>query len=263
MQIDAAQRIVRFEEKPREPALLDQLRIDPDTQRTLGIELSGESFLASMGIYLFNREVLIRALDNDLTDFGKHIIPRLIGECRVYAFAFQGYWEDVGTIRSFFEANLELTAELPRFNLFDMTAPIYSRPRFLPPSKINGAALDHTVVAEGCILNHCKISQSVVGLRYLVDAGSHITRTVILGADYYESAESIAAHAAAGQPRIGIGRHTRIDSAIIEKNARIGDNCVITPHGKPASVDNPPLYYIRDGIVIIPKNAVVPHGTII
>lgn len=263
MQIDAAQRIVRFEEKPREPALLDQLRIDPATQPTLGIELTGESFLASMGIYLFNREVLTRALDNDLTDFGKHIIPRLIHERRVYSFIFQGYWEDVGTIRSFFEANLELTSELPRFNLFDMTAPIYSRPRFLPPSKINGASLDHTVVSDGCILNHCKISQSVVGLRYLVDAGSHITRTVILGADFYESAESIAAHAAAGQPRIGIGRNTRIDSAIIEKNARIGDNCVITPHGKPASVDHPPLYYIRDGIVIIPKNAVVPHGTII
>jgi glucose-1-phosphate adenylyltransferase len=263
MQIDADQRIVRFEEKPKEPALLDQLRVDPATQQALGLAAPGEKFLASMGIYLFNRDVLIQALDNDLTDFGKHIIPRLIRERRVFSFVFQGYWEDVGTIRSFFEANLELTAELPRFNFFDMTAPIYSRARFLPPSKINGASLDHTIIAEGCILNHCKISQTVVGLRYLVDAGSHITRTVILGADYYETAESIAAHAAAGQPRIGIGRNTRIDSAIIEKNARIGDNCVITPHGKPASVDHPPLYYIRDGIVIIPKNAIVPHGTVI
>ena len=263
MQIDADQRIVRFEEKPKEPALLDQLRVDPATQQALGLAAPGEKFLASMGIYLFNRDVLIQALDNDLTDFGKHIIPRLIRERRVFSFIFQGYWEDVGTIRSFFEANLELTAELPRFNFFDMTAPIYSRPRFLPPSKINGASLDHTIIAEGCILNHCKISQTVVGLRYLVDAGSHITRTVILGADYYETAESIAAHAAAGQPRIGIGRNTRIDSAIIEKNARIGDNCVITPHGKPVSVDHPPLYYIRDGIVIIPKNAIVPHGTVI
>lgn len=263
MQIDADLRIVRFEEKPKEPALLDQLRVDPATQQALELASTGEKFLASMGIYLFNRDVLIQALDNDLTDFGKHIIPRLIRERRVFSYVFQGYWEDVGTIRSFFEANLELTSELPRFNLFDMTAPIYSRPRFLPPSKINGASLDHTIIAEGCILNHCKISQTVVGLRYLVDTGSHITRTVILGADYYETAESIATHAAAGQPRIGIGRNTRIDSAIIEKNARIGDNCVITPHGKPASVDHPPLYYIRDGIVIIPKNALVPHGTVI
>ncbi len=262
MQIDAGQRIVRFEEKPREPALLDQLPVDPATRERLGLPATEEAYLASMGIYLFNRDVLYRALEGQETDFGKHIIPRLIHECRVFSYSFQGYWEDVGTIRSYFDANLDLTSELPRFNLFDMTAPIYSRPRFLPPSKINGASLDHTVVSEGCILNHCKISQSIVGLRYLVDAGSHVTRTVILGADYYESAESIAAHAAAGQPRIGIGRNTRIDMAIIEKNARIGDNCVITPHNKPASVDHP-LYFIRDGIVIIPKNAVIPHGTVI
>ncbi len=262
MQINRERRIVRFEEKPSEPALLDQLRVDPDTQETLGLSSRAESFLASMGIYLFNRDLLVRALDNDLTDFGKHIIPRLIRECRVYSYVFEGYWEDIGTIRSFFEANLELTSELPRFNFFDMSAPIYTRPRFLPPSKINGAALDHTVVSDGCILNHCTISQSIVGLRYLVEAGSHITRTVIMGADYYESAESIAAHAAAGRPRIGIGHNTRIDTAIVDKNARIGDNCVITPQGKPSKVDHP-LYYIRDGIVIIPKNAVIPHGTVI
>lgn len=262
MQIDAQQRIVRFEEKPKEPAVQDQLRVDPATHAALGITGLDEAFLASMGIYLFNRDLLHRALDNDLTDFGKHVIPRLIRECRVYSHIFQGYWEDVGTIRSFFEANLELTSELPRFNFFDMTAPIYTRPRFLPPSKINGASLDHAVVSDGCILNHCKISQSIVGLRYLVDAGSHITRTVMLGADYYETAESIAARAAAGQPRIGIGRNTRIDTAVVDKNARIGDNCVITPHGKPPTLDHP-LYFIRDGIVVIPKNAIIPHGTII
>jgi glucose-1-phosphate adenylyltransferase len=262
MQIDAQQRILRFEEKPKEPAVQDQLRVDPATHAALGITGLDEAFLASMGIYLFNRDLLHRALDNDLTDFGKHVIPRLIRDCRVYSHIFQGYWEDVGTIRSFFEANLELTSELPRFNFFDMTAPIYTRPRFLPPSKINGASLDHAVVSDGCILNHCKISQSIVGLRYMVDAGSHITRTVMLGADYYESAESIAAHAAAGQPRIGIGRNTRIDTAVVDKNARIGDNCVITPHGKPQTLDHP-LYFIRDGIVVIPKNAVIPHGTII
>jgi len=262
MQIDAQQRIVRFEEKPKEPSVQDQLRVDPATHAALGITGLDEAFLASMGIYLFNRDLLHRALDNDLTDFGKHVIPRLIRECRVYSHIFQGYWEDVGTIRSFFEANLELASELPRFNFFDMTAPIYTRPRFLPPSKINGASLDHAVVSDGCILNHCKITQSIVGLRYMVDAGSHITRTVMLGADYYETAESIAAHAAAGQPRIGIGRNTRIDTAVVDKNARIGDNCVITPHGKPQTLDHP-LYFIRDGIVVIPKNGVIPHGTII
>ena len=143
-----------------------------------------------------------------------------------------------------------------------MAAPIYTRPRFLPASKINGASLDHTIVSDGCILNHCKISQSIVGQRFLVDAGSHITRTVIMGADYYESLESIRRSAETGAPRIGIGKNTRIDTAIVDKNARIGDNCVITPHGKPESVDHA-LYYVRDGIVIIPKNAVIPNGTFI
>jgi glucose-1-phosphate adenylyltransferase len=143
-----------------------------------------------------------------------------------------------------------------------MRAPIYTRPRFLPASKINGASIDHAVVSEGCILSHCHIAQSVVGVRSLVDIGSRITRSVILGADYYEPQESLAQNAAGGRPRLGIGKHTRIDRAIIDKNARIGDHCVITPDGKPDTADHP-LYYMRDGIVIIPKGAIIPHGTAI
>jgi len=262
LQINAERRIVRFVEKPKEPAVLDQLRLDADTVAALQIPPGTDWFLASMGIYLFNRELLHRLIENTYTDFGKHIIPHAIEVHRVYSHVFQGYWEDIGTIRSFFEANLDLASELPRFNFFDMAAPIYTRPRFLPASKINGASLDHTVVSDGSILNHCKISQTIVGQRYLVDAGSHITRTVIMGADYYESRESIEENARSGRPRIGIGRNTRIDTAIVDKNARIGDNCVITPHGKPDSVDHD-LYFIRDGIVIIPKNAIIPNGTFI
>lgn len=262
MQINADRRIVRFVEKPKEPSLLDQLSLDRAAYGSLGIAGDQELFLASMGIYVFNRALLPKLLDNDYTDFGKHIIPAAIDTQRVFSYVFQGYWEDIGTIRSFFEANLDLASELPRFNFFDMAAPIYTRPRFLPASKINGASLDHTIVSDGCILNHCKISQSIVGQRFLVDAGSHITRTVIMGADYYESLESIQQSAATGVPRIGIGKNTRIDTAIVDKNARIGDNCVITPHGKPASVDHA-LYYVRDGIVIIPKDAVIPSGTFI
>ncbi len=262
LHINADRRIVRFVEKPKEPAVLDQLHVDRNTYDALGLQGAQEYFLASMGIYVFNRTLLTKLLDNDYTDFGKHIIPSAIETHRVYSYVFQGYWEDIGTIRSFFEANLDLASELPRFNFFDMAAPIYTRPRFLPASKINGASLDHTIVSDGCILNHCKISQSLVGQRFLVDAGSHITRTVIMGADYYESIESIQRSAESGSPRIGIGKNTRIDTAIVDKNARIGDNCVITPHGKPESVDHP-LYYVRDGIVIIPKNAVIPSGTFI
>ena len=262
MQINAERRIVRFVEKPKEPAVLDQLRLDADAAAALQIAGGTEWFLASMGIYIFNRELLNRLIENHYTDFGKHIIPHAIETHRVFSHVFQGYWEDIGTIRSFFEANLDLASELPRFNFFDMSAPIYTRPRFLPASKINGASLDHTVISDGSILNHCKISQSIVGQRYLVDAGSHITRTVIMGADYYESRESIEECAKQGRPRIGIGRNTRIDTAIVDKNARIGDNCVITPHGKPDSLDHD-LYFVRDGIVVIPKNAIIPSGTFI
>lgn len=262
LQLDPEGRIVRFVEKPKEPQVLDSLRLDRSLYGQLGIQDEQELLLASMGIYLFNREVLFRLLDNDLTDFGKHIIPQTLQTHRVFSYVFQGYWEDIGTIRSFFEANLDLTAELPRFNFFDMRAPIYTRPRFLPASKINGAAIEHGIISDGCIINRCSISESIVGLRCLVDEGSHITRSIIMGADYFESLESIQQNAAENRPRIGIGRGTRIDHAIVDKNARIGDNCVITPAGKPATVDHP-LYFIRDGIIIIPKDAVIPHGTVI
>jgi glucose-1-phosphate adenylyltransferase len=262
MQIDAEGRIVRFVEKPQEPALLDTLRLDPASAVQVGMRKDQEAFLASMGIYLFNRDVLFRLLDNTLADFGKHIIPEAIPTQRVYSHVFQGYWEDIGTIRSFFDANLDLTAELPRFNFFDMTAPIYTRPRFLPASKINGASIDHAIISDGCIISHCHVSNSVIGVRSVVDIGSHITRTVVMGADYYEPRAMADDDAGASRPPLGIGRYTRIDRAIIDKNARIGDNCVITPHGKPESVDHP-LYYVRDGIVIIPKDTVVPHGTVI
>jgi len=262
LQIGPDRRIVRFVEKPTDPAVLDELRLDPAWYERLGIRGQSEFLLASMGIYVFNRDVLPALLDNQLVDFGKHIIPMAIESRRVYAFIFQGYWEDIGTIRAFFEANLDLTNELPRFNFFDMNAPIFSRPRFLPGSKINSAHVDHAIVSDGCIINHARITHSIIGLRSLVGEGSELRRVVALGCDYYESAESIREHEQAGIPRIGIGRNTRIENAIIDKNARIGDNVVISPVGKPENLDHE-LYYIRDGIVVIPKNGVIPHGTVI
>ena len=262
LQITEDRRIHRFVEKPKDPAVQDSLRLEPEWYPRLGIEGQSEFLLASMGIYVFNRDVLQRLLDNTLVDFGKHVIPNAISTNRLYAFVYQGYWEDVGTIRSFFEANLDVAAELPRFNFFDMTAPVFSRPRFLPGSKINGAHVDHAVVADGCILNHSRISHSVLGLRSVVGEGSELRRVVSLGCDYFESAESIRENETAGLPRIGIGRNTHIENTIIDKNARIGDNVVITPAGKPENVDHE-LYYIRDGVVVIPKGGVIPHGTVI
>jgi glucose-1-phosphate adenylyltransferase len=262
MQIEADRRIVRFVEKPKEPAVLDSLRLPPDWYAKLGIKGEGELFLASMGIYVFNRDIILQMLDNTLADFGKHVIPSAIQKLRVCSFVFQGYWEDIGTIRAFFEANLDVTNELPRFNFFDMVAPIFSHPRFLPGSKINGAQIDHAVISDGCILNRAVITHTIVGLRNVVGVGTVLNRVILLGCDYYESLDSIVEHEKAGKPRIGIGSNCRIENTIVDKNARIGNNVVISPAGKPEKVDHP-NYYIRDGIVIIPKNGVIPHGMVI
>jgi glucose-1-phosphate adenylyltransferase len=260
MEMNPERRITRFVEKPKDPAVLDSLKVDRDSYDKLGIEGDEDFYLASMGIYLFNREVLVKLLDNNLADFGKHIIPDAIAKQRVFSYVFQGYWEDIGTISSFFEANLDVTAELPRFNFFDMSAPIFSRPRFLPGSKINGAQIDHALICDGCILNHAQISHSVIGIRSLVGAGSKLHRVVCMGSDYYESHASITENDLVGKPRIGIGQNTHIENAIIDKNARIGDDVTISPAGKPAEMDHP-LYCIRDGIVVIPKGGSIPHGT--
>jgi glucose-1-phosphate adenylyltransferase len=262
MHIDEERRITRFVEKPKDPAVLDSLRLERDWYPKLDIKGNDELFLASMGIYVFNRAVVKQLLDNDLTDFGKHIIPGAIKTHKVCSYVYQGYWEDIGTIRSFFEANLDVASELPRFNFFDMSAPIFSRPRFLPGSKINGAQIDHAIISDGCIINRATISHSIVGLRSLVGSGSQLNRVVMLGSDYYESLESIQECDRRGQPRVGIGSNTRIENAIIDKNARIGDNVTISPAGKPENVDHP-LYFIRDGVVVIPKSGVIPHGTVI
>jgi len=262
MQIDESNQITRFVEKPKEEALLQSLQNPKEMQANLGIKGGGESYLASMGIYVFNRKVIAELLDNPLSDFGKHIIPHAITTRRVFSYVYQGYWEDIGTIRSFFEANLDLVSELPRFNFFDMSAPIFSRPRYLPGSKINGAQIDHAVISDGCIINRANINTSIVGLRTIVGSGTQLNRTIVLGSDYYESQESVEANEREGKPRIGIGENCRIENAIIDKNARIGNNVVISPAGKQDNTDHE-RYYIRDGIIVIPKDAVIPHGTVI
>ncbi|HEY5911688.1 MAG TPA: glucose-1-phosphate adenylyltransferase [Verrucomicrobiae bacterium] len=268
MQTDADRRITRFVEKPVDRAVQDSLRLDPAWYRALGIEGGGEFFLASMGIYLFSREIIFPrsghggVLDNELADFGKHIIPQSIKDRQVFSYVYQGYWEDIGTIRAFFEANLDVTRELPRFNFFDMLAPIFSRPRFLPGSKVNGAAIDHAVISDGCIINRAAIKDSIVGLRCVVGEGTVLNRAILLGSDYYETRASIEEHEALGLPRIGIGTNCRIENTIVDKNARIGNNVIISPAGKPEKLDHP-NYYIRDGIVIIPKNGILPHNTVI
>ena len=206
-----------------------------------------------MGIYVFNRKVLIECLENDLVDFGKHVIPQSIKDRHVSAFIFKGYWEDIGTIRAFYEANLDLTDIVPEYSFFEPESPIYTHPRFLPGSKINGATLRQAIISDGCIISDAHLERCVVGIRSIIQSGATIRNSIVMGADYFEHDR----RGDSAEPPIGIGRNCVIDRAIIDKNARIADGVVITPEGKPPNFDGD-NYFIRDGIVVVPKNAVIP-----
>jgi len=255
MQSGVDRRIVRFVEKPADDAVLYEMKISPELLRAIGSSEDEELFQASMGIYVFNREILVKCLENNLVDFGKHIIPHSIKDRHVSAFIFKGYWEDIGTIRAFYEANLDLTDLVPEYSFFDSEAAIYTHPRFLPGSKINGAALRQAIISDGCIISDAHLERCVVGIRSIIQSGATIRNSIVMGADYFEQDR----HADSGRPLIGIGRNCVIDRAIIDKNARIADGVVITPEGKPANFDAD-NYFIRDGIVIVPKNATIPAG---
>jgi glucose-1-phosphate adenylyltransferase len=259
MQVANDRRITRFVEKPREPAVLDSLGVD---WNALGSSLTGvspDALLASMGIYVFNREILAEALAGPEADFGKHIIPSLIGTKRVFAYLYQGYWEDVGTIRSFYEANLDLCEPLPKFNFYDATAPIFTHARYLPGTKIIKSMIERSLIADGCVINDAVIEHSLIGARSRVQSGAVIRDSLIMGQDYYDTPDR---DQPPGAPPMGIGHGTTIERAIVDKNARIGDGVRISPDGKVGEVDGP-NFHVRDGIVIIPKNAIVPSGTVI
>ncbi|HSJ04932.1 MAG: glucose-1-phosphate adenylyltransferase [Verrucomicrobium sp.] len=257
MQTDADGRIRNFVEKPKDPAILQSLAMPAETVRELKLDENTSHFEASMGIYVFNRAALISALDNDFVDFGKHIIPEAIKNSKVLSYPFQGYWEDIGTIRSFFEANLDLCSVVPQYDFFDSQAPIYTHARFLPATKINGGSIHRALLSDGCILSEARIENSILGVRTVVEAESSIKDCIIMGADYYSGAVNCPVN----RPATGIGRRCKIERAIIDKNVHVGDGAVITPKDKPENFDHPEgLYYIRDGIVVIPKDAIIPAG---
>ena len=255
MQCGIDRRISCFVEKPKDAIMLQELRMSRELLRAVGVQEDDEFFQASMGIYVFNRDVLVKCLENDLVDFGKHVIPQSIKERHVSAFIFQGYWEDIGTVRAFYEANLDLTDLVPEYSFFDTEAPIYTHPRFLPGSKVNGATLRQAIISDGCIISDAHIERSVIGIRSIIQSGATIRKSVVMGADYFEQDRP----GAADVPPMGIGKNCVIDRAIIDKNARIADGVVITPEGKPANLDAE-NYFIREGIVIVSKNAVIPSG---
>ena len=249
-------RINEFVEKPQEAEVLERMRMPAEAAAHLGLDPAAPHYQASMGIYLFNREVLVKMLDNDFNDFGKHVIPAAINEHRVFSHDFQGYWEDIGTIRSFFEANLDLCRLVPQYDFFDSLAPIYTHARFLPATKINGGTIREALISDGCIFTDAHIETAVVGVRSIVEAGTTIRETFIMGADYYAGAPNADPSA----PPPGIGRNCRIERAIVDKNVHIGDNVVITPEGKPPHYDGEG-FHIRDGVVVIPKGTAIPSGT--
>jgi glucose-1-phosphate adenylyltransferase len=217
--------------------------------------------LASMGIYVFNRAVLDAALDNAMTDFGKEVIPSLLGQKKLFAHIFEGYWEDIGTVRAFFEANLALAQPLPPFNFFEPSAPIYTHPRFLPASKLNRCQIDHVVIGDGSILTDSSLKHCVLGVRSFIGEGSAVEDTIVMGSDFYETDAQVIANRERGRPNLGIGRHCRISGAIIDKNTRIGDGCELSPHGKADGSYADGRVIIRDGVLVVPKNAVLPSGT--
>ena len=265
LKTDESGRIVEFKEKPKGDDLLS-MKVDTTQLGLDANEAERRPYLASMGIYVFKYDKLEQLLAEDPTgvDFGKHIIPAAIKSRHVQAFMFDGYWEDIGTIGAFYRANLDLTSKIPKFNLFDAEAPVFTRARYLPPSKIEETEINDSIIGDGCIVNGAKIMNSVVGLRSRIWKGVHIESSFLMGADYYQTLEEMRGDLGRGVPRVGIGEGTVIKRAIIDKNARIGKNARLLNEGGVAEVDGPGgAYFIRDSIIIVPKNAVIADGTII
>ncbi|WP_109697781.1 glucose-1-phosphate adenylyltransferase [Chitinophaga deserti] len=248
--------ISAFIEKPKKDLL-------PDWTSDTGPEMerAGRNYLASMGIYIFNKGLLYELLTQqpDATDFGKEIIPNSIGERKVLSYQYEGYWTDIGNISSFFEANLELTDDIPQFNLFDDAKTIFSRARMLPPAKISGTTLEKTVIADGCIINASRLERCVVGIRTRIGKGTTISNAYLMGNDKYQTLDEINLAKSQGRPPIGIGDRCYINNAIIDKNACIGNDVRING-GRHLEDGDFEKYTVKDGIVVVKKGAVLPDG---
>ncbi len=258
-------RIIEFKEKPKGDAL-ESMRVDTTRFGLTDEEAEKRPFLASMGIYVFNYEKLTELLNEDekRLDFGGEIIPSAIKNLNVQAHLFKHYWEDIGTIRSFYEANLDLSSPLPKFDFFNTVAPIYTRSRYLPPSKLHDCDISNTMVSEGCILNGVYAKNSILGLRSRIDNGVKIENSIIMGADFYESFDEIKTKAAEMTPHIGIGSNSIIRRAIVDKNARIGCNVQLINKDGVDNLDGENgSYFIREGIIIVPKNSIINDGIVI
>ncbi|MFY7900237.1 MAG: glucose-1-phosphate adenylyltransferase [Chitinophagaceae bacterium] len=257
---DENNNIASFIEKPKFDVLSEWVS---DTGSEM--QQQGRHYLASMGIYIFNKSVLNGLLKDhhpNATDFGKEIIPDAIENYKVASYQYDGYWTDIGNIASFYEANLALSQEIPLFNLFDNSNVVYTRARMLPPAKISGTTLEKTLIAEGSIINASRLDYCVVGIRSRIGYGTTVVSSYIMGNDYYETLEVMQENVQKGIPKIGIGERCYIKDAIIDKNCRIGNDVRING-GKHLENTDHPLYTIKEGIVVVKKGAILPDGFVI
>lgn len=268
MKIDASGRVIDFSEKPKGDAL-KAMAVDTTILGLTPEEAQQSPYIASMGIYVFNKDALVKLLKNapDRTDFGKEIIPHSAATHNIQAFLFKDYWEDIGTIQAFYDSNLALTQQpRPPFSFYDEKAPIYTRTRFLPPSKFLDSHVTESIIGEGCILKNCRVHHSVLGVRSRIEAGSVVEDSLIMGADFYQGQAERQSGLNCDSPEVplGIGSDTTIRRAIIDKNARIGCNVQIVNKDRVEEADRENLgFYIRSGIVVVLKNAIIPDGTVI
>lgn len=266
MKIGDNGRVVDFSEKPKGDAL-KAMQVDTQSLGLSAAQAKEKPYIASMGIYVFKKQVLLDLLrqGKDKTDFGKEIIPDAAKEYNVQAYLFNDYWEDIGTIEAFYDANLALTKQpVPPFSFYDEQSPIYTRPRYLPPTKVLNASVTESMISEGCIIKNCRIHHSVLGIRTRVEANCTIEDSLLMGSDYYQHYEKRQESIRNGKPPIGISEGTTIRRAIIDKNAHIGKNVMIINKEGIEEANREELgYYIRSGIVVVLKNAVIPDGTVI
>lgn len=263
MRIDHSGRVIDFEEKPKTPEKLARVRTEPQWLERFGMKADGRSYLASMGIYLFNRSTLVQLLaGGNATDFGHEIFPQAIANHRVQTHLFDGYWEDIGTVGAFHKANIDLTRDDPPFNFTFGDNPIFTRPRYLPCSRIMGATVTRSLISDGCVIGRGSvIENSVIGVRAQIGENVTIRNTYIMGNDLYEQPRHLLDNVRAGRPNFGIGVNSVVENAIIDKNARIGRNVQIVNKAGVVELDEAPHYVIRDQIVVIPKYTILPDGT--
>ena len=263
IKLDRGGRIVSFLEKPKASADLARMITPPELFQQLGVEDAAKTHLASMGVYLFNWPILKELLERTTyQDFGREVIPHAIEHHKVYGFLFDGYWRDIGTIRSFYEANIELTQPLPKFNFYDEDNPIFTHARYLPGSKILASEVRNSILCEGSIIDRSEIVDSIIGIRSRIAENCRLERTVVMGADYFEAQEEVERSRKMGIPPIGIGKGCEICNAIIDKNARIG-NSVRLVNARGVRDEEREQYVIRDGIIVVPKLALIPDGATI